>query len=215
MRIDIVVLPVDPLDVRTEAPLPRHVERQVHAEPRLIGDRIDQARERASPGQREVVALGEVGAAAPGPAGSPSIAAATAGAVRPALFTSSRQASCIASPPATISSRNPSSTRLARGRTGSTSRASRRDPRHRPSSASIRPWLSMMPVDGDSSARLAAQRRLERRRLAPPSSAAEIGDAGGLRTPLDLLEPGTCESSAATISLPQRPCATPCVEQNS
>src|SRR5690606_1356258 len=55
--IDPVVDPVHPLGIRSEPPLPRHVERQVDAEPVALGQGIDQVAEGHASRHREIAAL--------------------------------------------------------------------------------------------------------------------------------------------------------------
>ena len=59
-RVHLIVDVVDPFDVRAEARLAGHVEREVDAEPAGLRYRIDQARERRLLAAAEVIALGEI-----------------------------------------------------------------------------------------------------------------------------------------------------------
>ncbi len=60
LRIHTVLAPLDPLHVRPEARAPGQIEREVNAEPALLGQRVDETLERSPAAEREVVALGEV-----------------------------------------------------------------------------------------------------------------------------------------------------------
>src|SRR6266404_2406811 len=61
-RIDSVVERLNPLHVGPEPRLAAQIERQVHAETAGLWYRVDQARERCSAGEREIVSLGIPGA---------------------------------------------------------------------------------------------------------------------------------------------------------
>jgi hypothetical protein len=80
----------------------------------------------------------------------------------------------------------------------------------------MRPWLSMIPVDGDSSAR--AQRRPASGSMARTSAAsANRRSSTPLAAPLAAYDSsvGISSSVVATISLPVRRCATPRAAQYS
>ncbi len=129
------------------------------------------------------------------------VAAASTGAPWPALLTTVSASSVVAVSPPTSSSM-PCGVAVARS-AGECSASIAPAACASPSSASIRPWLSMMPVDGDSSARVhrsCGSSAIASSALSQRRSRHAVGERA-VRDHLQLRDLGVV---VATISLPQR-----------
>ncbi|MNS23202.1 hypothetical protein D3C86_1348050 [compost metagenome] len=131
---------------------------------------------------------------------------ARSGAVRPAELTTVRASRVVAPSAASTSSRMPSAV-TAPVRTGDCTASIAPAFSASPSSAVIRPWLSMMPVEGESSAAWHSSCGSSARaasRLSSAMSCTPLASALA-RMPSSV---ATCAALVATISLPQRWCGT-------
>ena len=155
----------------------------MHAEPARHRHRIDQPRKRRPAGEAEIVALGRGPAAARARPDSPRSRAPSRWAPRPAeLITASTVIDCGSAPPKWTSHPPGICTRRSIGVLNATTppRSSRS-----PCSASMKRWLSMMPVSGERIAATQASSGSSRLAAAPSM----------ISTPSTLVDPGLLDRS--------------------